>query len=125
MIPDVSLSQQFFPLLQPSTRQSMRLSAFLENSTLRRVLNFFLPSRQVSLQMLWKLVLTVDVRFISVGVDFATILFSSFLFLHPLRHRFGAASQAEILSAAKRAEMADVEQMKKMVPIITCEISFG
>ena len=41
-----------------------------------------------------------------------------FLFLHPLRHRFGAASQAEILSAASRAEMADVVQM-------ICDLVFG
>ena len=36
--------------------------------------------------------------------------------------------QAEILSAAERAEMADVEQMKKIVPIVTCnvcELMFG
>ena len=30
------------------------------------------------------------------------------------RFRFGAAHQARILSAASRAEMADVEQMKKI-----------
>ena len=35
---------------------------------------------------------------------------------------FVLANQAEILSAAKRAETADVEQMKKIVPFITCEI---
>ena len=53
MIPNTNLSRQVSPLLQPSTRQGMHLPAFLENSTLRRVLTFFLPSRQVSLQMLW------------------------------------------------------------------------
>ena len=37
----------------------------------------------------------------------------------------GAAYQAGILSAASRAEMADVEQMKKIVPFITCDIIFG
>ena len=47
------------------------------------------------------------------------------LFLHPLRHLSGAAYQAGILSAASRAEMADVEQMKKIVPFVTCEITFG
>ena len=48
------------------------------------------------------------------------------MFLHPFRHRFfWAANQAEILSAAKRAETADVEQMKKTVPLITCEFTFG
>ena len=36
-----------------------------------------------------------------------------------------SAIQAETLSAAKRAEMADVEQMKKIVPLVTCEITFG
>ena len=96
MIPDFEMSRQVSSLLQPSTRQGMHLSAFLENSTLRRVLNFFLPSRQVSLWMLWvspalldaigwftdeELVETVDVRFIAVGFDFATILSSFFLFL--------------------------------------------
>ena len=29
------------------------------------------------------------------------------------------------MSAAKRAEMADVEQMKKIVSLVTCEITFG
>ena len=47
------------------------------------------------------------------------------LFLYPLRHRFVPAIQAEILSAAKRAEMAGVQQMNKIVPLITCEITFG
>ena len=45
------------------------------------------------------------------------------LFSHPFCHRFGAAYQAGILSAANRAEMADVEQMK--IPFVTCEITFG
>ena len=35
------------------------------------------------------------------------------------------AYQAGVLSAASRAEMADVEQMKKMIPFVTCEITFG
>ena len=52
MIPDFYLSRQVSPPLQPSTHQGMHFSAFLENSTLRRVWNFFLPSRQVSLKML-------------------------------------------------------------------------
>ena len=51
--------------------------------------------------------------------------FFSLLFVHPFRHRFGAAYHAGILSAASRAEMADVEQMKKNVPFVTCEITFG
>ena len=42
-----------------------------------------------------------------------------------VRRRFGAAGQAEILSGANRAEMTDVEQMKKIVPFATCEITFG
>ena len=48
--------------------------------------------------------------------------FSCFL-LHSFRHRFGAAYQAGILSAASGAENADIEQMEKMVPHITCEIT--
>ena len=51
--------------------------------------------------------------------------FFSLLFLHPLRHRFGAAYQAEIVSAANGAEMADIERMEKIVPFVTCEITSG
>ena len=47
------------------------------------------------------------------------------LFLHPLRHLFGATCQAGILSAASGAEMAAVEQMKKIVAFVTCEVTFG
>ena len=43
------MSRQVSPLLQPIIRQNMHISAFLENPTLRRVLNFLLPSRQVFL----------------------------------------------------------------------------
>ena len=50
--------------------------------------------------------------------------FFFFLLLYPLRH-CGAAYQAEILGATSGAEMADIEQMKKIVPLITCEMSFG
>ena len=51
--------------------------------------------------------------------------FLFFLFLHLLRHRFGAAYQAVIRSAASKAEMSDVEQMKKTVSFVTCEIICG
>ena len=63
--------------------------------------------------------------FIAISFDFATILSSPFLFLHPLRHRVGEANQAGILGGASGAEMADVEQMNKIVPFVTCEIAFG
>ena len=46
-----------------------------------------------------------------------------FLFLNSC-HR-SAANQAEIFGAAKRAEMANIEQRKKIIPLITREISFG
>ena len=102
--PDFHLSRQVSLLLQPPTRQGMRLSAFLENSTLRRVLNFFLALASgfavvaLSISGLFdaigwftdeELVETVDVKFTAVGIDFATILLSPFLFLHPCRHRPG------------------------------------
>ena len=51
--------------------------------------------------------------------------FLSFSFLHHFRHRFGAACQAGILSAASRAGMDDVEQLKNIIPIVACEITFG
>ena len=44
--------------------------------------------------------------------------------MHPFRHRSGAAGLAEILRSVERAEMADVKQIKKIVPLIACEISF-
>ena len=46
-----------------------------------------------------------------------------FLILHPL-HYCGKADQAEILGAASGDEMAGIEQMKKIVPLITFEIPF-
>ena len=52
-----------------------------------------------------------------------TTLLSSFL--HLLRILFRAAKKAGILSARRRAEMVHIEQMKKIVPFVTCEITFG
>ena len=49
------------------------------------------------------------------------LLFCSCIFFAIL---FGAANQAEILGTIERAEMADGEQMKKIVPFITWETSF-
>ena len=51
--------------------------------------------------------------------------FFSLLFLHPLRHRLGTTYQAEILGAASGAEMPDIEQIQKIVPLITCESPFS
>ena len=63
-------------------------------------------------------------KFIAVDFDFATILSSSFCSCILIAIIFWAASQAEILSA-ERAEMTDVEQMKKIVPFVTCELASG
>ena len=38
---------------------------------------------------------------------------------------FGAACQAGILTATSRAEMDDVEKVKKIIPFVTCLITFG
>ena len=51
--------------------------------------------------------------------------FFSLLFPHLFRHRFGEAYQAGILSAAREAEMADIEQKNKIVPFVACEIFFS
>ena len=51
--------------------------------------------------------------------------FFSLLFVHPFRHLLWASYQAGILSAASRAVMADVELVKKILPSVTCEITFG
>ena len=50
--------------------------------------------------------------------------FFFFMILKPLRH-CAAACQAEVLGTTSGAEMADIEQMKKIVPLITCEIAFN
>ena len=89
--PDVCLLRQVSLQLCPSTRQGMHLSASLEDSTLRRVLNFFFPLHQVSLNLSIpglfdaigsfadeELTETVEDRFVTVGFDFATSLSSSF-----------------------------------------------
>ena len=47
-----------------------------------------------------------------------------FLFLKTVCHR-NAADQAETFGAAKRAEMANIEPIRKIVPFITREITFG
>ena len=62
-----------------------------------------------------ELVGTCEDKFIAVDFDLPHS-FISLLFLHPFLHRFEAAYQAGILSAANGAEMADVEQMKKIIP---------
>ena len=51
MFPDFHLSRQVSPLLYPLTRQGTHLSASLENSTLRRVSNFFSSCSPVSPQL--------------------------------------------------------------------------
>ena len=140
MISDFYLWRHLSLLLQPLTRQGIHLSGFLENFDAASGFEFFLalasgfPVDALSIPRLFdatgwftdeELVETVEVRSMVIGFDFATILFFTFLLVHPFRHRVGAAVQAEIQSAAKRAEMADVEQIKKNVPFITWEMSFG
>ena len=49
---------------------------------------------------------------------------SSLLIENPLRH-CGAAFQDEILGTASDAEMADIKQTKRMVPLITREVPFS
>ena len=61
-------------------------------------------------------------RFIVAGRDLDEPFFF-FSILNTL-HQCGAAYQAEILSAASGAEMADVDQTLKVVPLIMCEVSF-
>ena len=66
----------------------------------------------------------VEDGFITVGLDFATVISSS-LCSCTLFAVFGAAYQAGILWAASRAEMADVKQIQQMIPLFTCEIPLG
>ena len=117
-------SDKFHRWLQPLTRQGMHLAVALENSTLCRILNISSTCFQVSLK-LWvsldfsdaiglfadeELVGTWEDKLIAVDFDFATLRFFPFLLLNPFfAIVLGQAYQAGILSAASRAEMADVE----------------
>ena len=65
---------------------------------------------------------TCEDKFIAVDFGFDTILSSSFCSCILFAIILG---QLIILSTASRAEMADAEQMKKIVPFVTCEITFG
>ena len=116
-----------FPRAVIQTREGLHLLAALENSALRQGFEFLLvllagftaamsfPGSEDGNRFFAdeELAGTFEDKFIAVSLDFATLLSSPFLFLRPLRHLFGAAYQAGILSAASRPEMADVEQMKK------------
>ena len=68
---------------------------------------------------------TWEDKFIAVGLDFAATLSSSFcsciLFAIFLRQLI----KLEFLAQQREPETADVEQTKEMVPLITCEITFG
>ena len=112
----------------------MHLAVALENSTLRRILNFFSSCVAMSIPGLFGCKQTFrgcgtcrnmrrQVR--RCRFRFCHTSFFFFLLLHPFRHRFAAAYQAGILSSASRAEMAVVGEMKKIVPFVTCEITFG
>ena len=81
-------------------------------------------SDAIGLDAVEELVAIKEEIFIAAGRDLDTTLSSSFLILNPLRH-CGAVYQAEILGTASGAEMANMILMKKIVPLITCEISFG
>ena len=135
-IPHIHLLRQVSMLIYPSTRQGMHLAASLENSTLRRVLNSFSPCFQVSLRLwaspgLW---MQSDLsRMRNLPEQFKTDSLLQVLILPrlfplpsvsaPSSPSFWSSYQAGI-RAASRAEMADVEQTKKIVPFATCEVIF-
>ena len=118
----------------------MHLAVALENSTLRRTLNFFSSRFQVSPWLGVSPDLWIAIRlFADEGTcrnmrrqvhrcrfRFCPTSFFSFLLLHPFRHRVGGSLSSWIFfGAAKTAEMADVEQMMKIIPFVTCEITCG
>ena len=115
------LLRQVSPLLCPTTRQGMHLAA----AGVSVGMSVPGPLDAIGLFADEELVGTCEDRFIAVAFDFATLLSSPFCSCILFRHRVGAAYQAGILSAASRAEMADVEQMKKIVPFVTCETTFS
>ena len=44
--------------------------------------------------------------------------------MHPFHHRVSEAGQAEILRAAKYAEVTGVQLLKNVAPLISCEVVF-
>ena len=69
-----------------------------------------------------ELVASEQVRFVVVGLDFATVLFSSDCSCV----LFGILSVMQLIKlkflSQQRAAMADIEQAKKIIPFVTCKI---
>ena len=120
----------------PATRQGVHPSVALEKSTLRRMILVQYSSccrvfpeavgisgllDAIGLDAVEELVAIKEEKFITAGSDLDTTP-SSFGFCILFAR---AVYQAEILGAPSGAEMADVEQMKKIIPFVTCEITFG
>ena len=72
-----------------------------------------------------ELAATELVRFIAVGLDFATILFSSDCSCILFTILSVQLIKLKFFGAAERAEMTDIEQTKKIIPFVMCEITFG
>ena len=51
--------------------------------------------------------------------------FFSFLILHPFCHRIRAVGGAAMLCAANLAEIVDVKQMEKIVPLISVKVTLS
>ena len=132
------LDATVFTAAFPSTSQGMHPLVALEKSTLRRMslvqyssccrvspkLSASPDFQMQSDSMRWR-ILSPKKRLIHrcwTRLGHNSIFF--FLILYPRRH-CGAAYQAEILGAASGAEIDDIKQMKKIFPLITCEISFS
>ena len=87
-IPDSPLLRQVSPRFHPSTRQCIHLSASLENSALRQLLVLLasfpaamsFPGSEDVIRFFAdeELAGTVEDKFIAAGLDFATLLSSSF-----------------------------------------------
>ena len=63
--------------------------------------------------------------FITAGRDLVTLLSSPFVPASSSPSLWGQLIKLEFLGAVSRPEIADIEQMKKIVPLITCEIPFS
>ena len=69
---------------------------------------------------------TVEDKFTTVGFDLSQFFLFFFVPAPSSPSCWSSLSSWNSdLSAARRAEMADVEQVKKIVPFDTCEVAFG
>ena len=126
------LSRQVFSVTL--TINLLRCASFRHPWELDAASGFEFPKDALSISKLFDaiglftdeaLVETVTARFTAVGFDFATILSSCFCSCILFAIVLVELVKLKFWAQQNGAGMADVKQMKKLVPFVTCEVPFG